>query len=91
MEDQESAGAPLWTGVVARVLRMVPAPRIRATSASRQTPTVRLAAPTHAPARSVKVASARAVPAIAASRKTVPIATWRVFPEMIITPWMKRR
>ena len=64
---------------------------IRATSASVQTPTVRPAAPTHAPARSENEASAKAVPAIAASRKTVPTATCRVFPEMIITPWTKRR
>ena len=65
---------------------MAPAAMMRAAMASTQTPVVRLAAPTQAPCRSVITGSVRAVPAIVASRKTVPSATWRVWPAAIITP-----
>ena len=91
MPRKLGAGLPLSSGEMARKRRMAPAAMMRAASASTHTPTVRLAAPTHAPCRSVSTGSANAVPAMAQRRKTVPSATWRVWPALIMTPWMKRR
>ncbi len=63
----------------------------RAAMASVTTPAESAAAPTHAPGTSVVKYSTSAVALIPASRSTVPMATSRVRPDRISSPWRKRR